>query len=464
MKKFWILFIFSALSLVACRKDDTTDNGETDLYYGNLFCASIMRSYYLWNEEMAEKINAWSSRTDPAKQVENCRYELDEWTCFYNNISTFQMAVDGVMQSMGFEFVVKYLNEEKTEIGAVVTFTYEGTSAREAGLKRGDVIVAIDGQKLMLTNYSNLLNRKIYQSNFIEVELQDGRNVTLDSKKMYLNPVHTVRTLDVEGKKIGYLHYTSFTQESCKELEKVFRQFREDGISELVLDLRYNGGGYAAVSTALASMIAPAEKVNGNSPFVKSIFNSVYTEYLEEHGTSMSTPFTPHPSILGEEIDAIGVNPGIQKLWVITGSMTASAAEELICGLEPYMDVTLVGRTTSGKFCGGNIITAADWYQSVGEGDNASKINWRSGLRLCANNGIYVMISRYTDCNGVTLSMPDGIDPDIPVSDDPLEAIPLGDPNERMLAAVLAQTKAPGSTPADDELPFEKPGFGLLIY
>ena len=477
MKKLWIslIFITLACTFTACHKDNSSkeESGSTyDLYYANLFCANIMRSYYYWNDEVADKIDAWSSKADAAKQVEACRYEMDRWTEYTTDVEAFSGNVNKTNRSMGFDFIVSYLDAEKTRVGAVVTFIYNGSPASEMGLKRGDAIVALDQITLTADNYRSLLTQKIFQANFVQLDLLDGRSIQLDAREGYLNPVQTVKTLDVNGKKIGYLHFSGFTLVACKDLESAFRQFKEDGISELVLDLRYNGGGYMQTSTVLASMIAPLDVVQERNVFNKNLYNRVYSEHLEEIGTKTDVNFAPQFDMRANDlgtIDAAGVNPGISHLWVIVGPNTASASESLICGLKPYMDVTLVGQTTYGKFCGGNIIPAADWYDALGETD--TKVNWQSGKRHTANCGIYVMTSVYADKNGLTLSMPSGIPADIAANDRPMDGFQLGDPSETMLATVLAlsATKAPvetpaGETPAGEALPFHKPGFGLLIY
>jgi C-terminal processing protease CtpA/Prc len=164
-----------------------------------------------------------------------------------------------------------------------------------------------------------------------------------------------------------------------------------------------------------------------------------------------------------------GANPDLRRLFVLTTASSASASESLVCGLKPYMDVILVGAQTSGKYCAGYLMDATKWYDEVknsleeGEYDKAKPYvtNW----------GMYVMYSRYADCNGVTLSMPDGIAPDVEVDDNPLDGHPLGDPSETMLAAALSlidgRTRSmdaplsPALTPVPDAP--RRPGFGVLV-
>ena len=153
-----------------------------------------------------------------------------------------------------------------------------------------------------------------------------------------------------------------------------------------------------------------------------------------------------------------GANPDLRRLYVLVTGSSASASESLVCCLKPYMDVTLVGAQTSGKYCAGYLMAAEDWYdrarKSLEEGE------YEKALPHVDNWGIYVMYSRYADCNGVTLSMPDGIAPDYEVDDDPLDGYSLGDPQETMLAFALGliegrtrsaeQAAAPALPPVPD--------------
>ena len=276
--------------------------------------------------------------------------------------------------------------------------------------------------------------------------MDDGRTLYLQSREMYENPVQTSTTLDYGGKRFGYLHYTNFTMDSCKDLETVFAGFKADGITDLVLDLRYNSGGYVITSVTLASMIAPLDAVENRSIYNKNVYNDLLTQSDED--VERFEKEVTYPSSSGQDVTVhpLKVNPGIEHLWVLTSGQTASASEALICGLKPYMDVTLIGKQTSGKFTGGVLVKATNWFDSLKD-------------------------ARYSDCNGVTLSMPDGISPDYEVSDNPADPTPLGSPQEKMLAAALSIATG-GPVPASVKSvsaqampePIRKPGFGVLIH
>jgi C-terminal processing protease CtpA/Prc len=461
--------IFSLLGILllasACQKMDPEDE-RTVRYYANTFAYNVMNTYYLWKDEVSDKIENWVTTEDPIKKVEAARYEMDKWTALYDNFSDVEGYFSGNLETFGLSFTLYYYDEAMTQVCAVVTYTYENSPARKAGLQRGDIIVTVDGELITPDNYPAQAS-KLWGTGSISLGLEDGRTVSLQSVQMYENPVHTATTFDYGGKRFGYLHFTSFTLDSCPDLETVFGQFKAEGITDLILDLRYNGGGYVTTSTALASMIAPPDVVKAKKVYNKDIYNDNLTQ-SEQDATRFEPEFTYEISS-GQEVTVhpLEVNPGIEHLWAIVTDDSASASEALICGLKPYMDVTLVGQQTYGKFTGCILLSATEWFDSITE----TTLDIEEGKAALPNWGIYLVVSRYADCNGVTLSMPDGITPDYAAKDRPKETFPLGDPSEKMLAATLSIATG-GPAPASVKSvsaqavpePIHRPGFGVLIH
>lgn len=461
--------IFSLLGILllasACQKMNPEDE-RTVRYYANIFAYNVMNNYYLWKDEVSDKIENWVTTEDPVKKVESSRYSMDRWTKLYEDYSSFESISTGNGETFGLDFTMYYYDEAHTQICAVINYTYENSPARQAGLQRGDAILSIDGEIMTPDNY-RAVGTKLIQDGSIALGMDDGRTLYLQSKEMYENPVHTSTTLDYGGKRFGYLHFTNFTLDSCKDLETVFAGFKADGISDLVLDLRYNSGGYVTTSIALASMIAPIDAVKNRSIYNKEVYNDILTQSDDE--VERFEQKVTYTSSSGQEVTVhpLEVNPGIQHLWVLVSGKTASASEALVCGLKPYMDVTLLGQQTSGKFTGGVLVKATNWFDSLKD----ASFDIEVGKKALPTWGLYVIISRYSDCNGVTLSMPDGISPDYEVSDNPADPAPLGSPQEKILAAALSIATG-GPVPASVKSvsaqavpePIHRPGFGVLIH
>ena len=463
--------IFSLLGLVllasACSKLPM-DEQRAVQYYSNCFAYNVMNTYYLWKDEpdAAREIGNWDTHADVFEKVDACRYSADLWTKLYEDCTPFENYINGSGLTYGLDVSVFYTNSQRNQVEAVVRFTYANSPARKAGLKRGDEILTIGGETMNKDNFSRIINR-LYTDTSIQLGLADGRVIQMDAADLYENPVHTALTFERNGVKYGYLHFTNFTLDACKDLETAFAQFKADGIQRLVLDLRYNTGGYVTTSTALASMIAPREVVARKDIFTIDIYNDVLSN--EDEDITRFTPEMTYTSkITGQEVTVkpLEVNPDLKHLWVLVTDESASASEALICGLKPYMDVTLVGEKTSGKFCGGSLIKAVDWFNTMEKYKALDNFNYNAAREAIPLWGLYVITSRYSDCNGVTLSMPDGIPADVDGYDKPYEGISLGDPAESLLTIALDSVKSasPDATLVPVENPLRRPGYGVLVH
>lgn len=460
--------------LASCNKitpDDDTKVKDPTTYYANLFAFNIMYTYYLWADEEMDAIKSWSYGDKPIEKVASLRYSadgklVDRWTELMEDCSSFVSSITGNGKTFGMDFVL--LRYGENGVVMEITYTYANSPSRKAGLKRGDVVTAVNGQELTMDNYVDILTEKIYDfPETVTLGMLEGENVQMTAVEMYADPVHVVKTLDAGGKKMGYVHFTNFTWEASLGLVEAFKQLKAEGIEELILDLRYNTGGYSQTAQVLGSLIAPPSVVQSGEVFNKEVYNSQLSAAMSGD-THFAGNFTLEG--IGKTLNTLEANPGVKHLWVITTGHSASASESLICGLYPYMDVTLVGSTTYGKFCGGYLIESDRFYNALAKED--SDVDWQAGKAATDGWGIYVIASRYADCNGITRSMPSGIPADYPATDDPRDGSDLGDPSESMLSVVLdlaagkpliaapALTKAPQQQP----LPFHKPGFGVLLY
>ena len=132
----------------------------------------------------------------------------------------------------------------------------------------------------------------------------------------------------------------------------------------------------------------------------------------------------------GENYIDQSYNIGLQKIYAIVSSGTASASESILVGLMPYVPIEIIGsENTHGKYCTGWVLSAPMWYTELtNQGSTPAGIsNW----------GFYVMVSRYADKDGNCPIMPNGFAPTINAKDKPNDGYPLGDARETMLAAAL---------------------------
>ena len=483
---FWITFL-CFLALLACKKEDQpySTEGETPVVeqeteqqktwrYANIFAMNTMNLYYLWQKEIASSLETWKTSDNPVEKVQKVRYKDDRWTEMIENFSDFQGSVSGTEKTYGFDFILYPYDNPLTTLCGVVKYTYEDSPARKAGLKRGDVIMKVNGKSIPYPNYTSIVFNELLGGDKLTVELMDGRTLTMDSVEMYENPVLLSKVFTAESKKIGYLHFTSFTLDACSDLIKVFKEFKEEGVSELILDLRYNGGGYVITEEVMASLIAPEEEVLAGSVLSTMVCNEGLSEYFKKQGTDTNTYFKTNFSFTSngqkQELSTMGANPGIQKLYVIMTSSTASASEAIVCDLSPYMPVSLIGEQTHGKFCTGLMMDAVEFFEDYA--DQLGTTVSEQGKKYTKNWGLYIMYSRFADKNGVTLCMPDGLHPDYEAEDDPLDGFQLGDPSETMLARALAlcgyqadtkATAAPAVSLERTPIPFKDKAYRILL-
>ena len=426
-------------------------------YYVNTFAWNVMDSYYLWRDEVAEAMTQWQNWEDPVKKVAEIRYkdaagkDIDRWTMVTDDFASFTGGVSGHTRTLGMDFVLYYTDKTRTRICAVVTYVHAGSPAAEAGIGRGDTVRTVNGYEMTKDNYRDLVSDGILGGGTVSLGFNNGRTVTLTAVDMYEDPVHTVRVLErPDGRKVGYLHYTSFTLDSCEDLVDVFDGFVREGINDLVLDLRYNSGGYVVTESVLASMLAPLAEVTAGSVFSTEVYNTELAKEMGDEPSCFKTDFVFKANGKTYAFSTAGANPDLPRLFVLVTGSSASASESLVCCLKPYMDLVLVGERTSGKYCAGFMMDAKKWYDAAK--DSLDEGMYEKALPYVDNWGMYVMYSRYADCNGVTLSMPDGIAPDYEVEDDPLDGHDLGDPEETMLAFALklleGRTRSSGPAPS----------------
>lgn len=426
--------------------------------YANFFAYNVMNDVYLWKQDIMAGLNSWEILGDPYAKVEQVRYkdktgaDVDKWTMMTNNYSGMVGGTEG--QATGTYgmaiYGVNYTNYKT--ICAHVLYTYPGSPAEQAGLKRGDMILQINGKPITNESY-----RELFNSNSIEVGLGKFENnqfvmtdkkVAMNSVDMYEDPVLVSKVFDCDGKKVGYLAYTSFTLESSNKLLDVCKQFKQAGVTELVLDLRYNGGGYVFTENVLASMLAPAAEVNAGSVFETEIWNDEYMAYYKKNKVDLNTYFeTEHKLSYNDKvynINTADANIGLNKIYALVTENSASASESILVGLMPYMDVEVIGKQTHGKYCSGVMLEGKEWYEDLVENykqnnyvfseEHPEFADWKNYIK---DWGIYVMISRYGDKDGNNPCMPNGLQPDVDAEDYYTESYALGDEREAMLRVAL---------------------------
>ncbi|WP_299287603.1 S41 family peptidase [uncultured Mucilaginibacter sp.] len=310
---------------------------------------------------------------------------LDPGTAKYSFIDQGQVATSLGGTNGDYGFSVFY----NTTSDLRVKYVYPGSPADKAGLVRGYQITAISGvPSLTYTNSSNsnytALVNAIFNSTTITMTVQKPDNTTfnttLNTANYTVNPVLKSKVLDLgNGKKIGYLVFNTFTvlDNAKPNLEPAFTSFTAAGVTDLVVDLRYNGGGSVQTAEYLSNLIVPPAKTN----------TVMYTQYYNDKLQNDKCPLfakklgldvTKYPGefkptnnqALFSKQGSLNIN---RVFFIVTGN-TASASELTINNLIPEMNVQLIGTTSYGKPVGfyGIPIGAYQYYTPEFESKNSA--------------------------------------------------------------------------------------------
>jgi carboxyl-terminal processing protease len=210
------------------------------------------------------------------------------------------------------------------------------------GMQRGDTIISIDGHSPLeiIEGALPAVNTDGVERTFVLADATGTqRTLVVHSRLFRMQPIATWQVMDATRNgqpiKVGYLAYNQFVTYSTSLLGFVTEHMEWAGVSEVVLDLRYNGGGAVITSRDLASMLGGSQ--TEGATFAKLLFNDKHAE------ENLMVPFDTAAQRFSQPVE------GLKRLVVITSGGTASASEMLINGLRPYMQVVLVGDRTYGK-------------------------------------------------------------------------------------------------------------------
>ena len=446
--------------------------------YINQFCYDQMSYYYLWWKDI-DKSN-WMLGDDPIKKVKSIRYEEDRWTAAMEDITPYTDTSATTYGTYGYDFQPYWADKEETHVVAVVRMVYPDSPADKAGLKRGSVIMKMNGRNIENKNedYNALLSSASLNLSVYDPETDTTKDVKMTPTNMYLDPVLFEKVFDCGGKKVGYLYFNDFNSfDSATRLIEVAKKFKQEGVTELVLDLRYNGGGYVIIEELLASLLAPEANVKNGDLYQTAVYNdSPYSKAEKaETNTYFKTKFNWTSKYIdknGEEqkkeysYDTSDANIGLNKIYALVSNQSASASEATLVSLMPYMDVEVIGKQTGAKHCTGVMVTAAGYYEyqealleylKKYKNDENYKEYYKSlnefmtyysaWKNYVGKWGLYVMISTYADKNGDNPCRPNGIVPEIEIDDNPEEPYALGDDREAMLRVALTEAGYTDFTP-----------------
>ncbi|MGC9309047.1 MAG: S41 family peptidase, partial [Thermoplasmatota archaeon] len=319
----FLWFSFLSIFLQGCgERDDFMQHSELLSHNAVKELYTIMYDYYLWYDNLPSVPLYYYN--DPETLMEDVVYTpVDRWS-FVSTVEEMKKYFEtGAMIGYGVLFLTR---DDDLWVG----YLYDDSPLKKMGVKRGWRLQNVDGQKVNSSNLGDVIgDGQSHTLTFLD-EDTSLKSVTASPSEVNINTVVYSSIIDIDSTKAGYMVLESFIEPSIAEINSVFSSFVAEGIDELILDLRYNGGGLISVAEHLGNSIA-AQKTSGNI-FFKYIFN-------DKQSSSNEIIYFRNNDY----------NLGLNRLIVITTNNTASASELVINGLKPYIDVVLVGTTTHGK-------------------------------------------------------------------------------------------------------------------
>ena len=240
-----------------------------------------------------------------------------------------------------------------------VRFTEPNSPAALADIKRGSQILEVDGADFVNGNNVDVINAGLFpeeagESHEFKLLEPDGTIITktIVSADVVSSPVQNTKVIETEIGKVGYLQFNSHIGLAQEGLIDAVKQFSDENVSEVVVDLRYNGGGLLALASQFAYMVA-GDNATNNRTFEKTIFNDKYPSTNPVTGSSLSpTPFYDKKidyvsyQFTSEDLPSLD----LQRIFVLTTGSTCSASEAFMNGLRGIdIDVIQIGNKTCGK-------------------------------------------------------------------------------------------------------------------
>ena len=449
MKKFFMPVLLLGVILTSCSKDDEINEVEevevveelTELEKEKLeindFVWKGMNNIYLYKAQIPklgddyfstqtalnEYLLEWS---DPEDLFYNGLVfkDLDKFSWIVDDYSELENYLAGSSKSAGFRYGFAYAPKSETKVVAFVIYVSPEGPADLAGLKRGDYISKVNGTEMTVNNYLTIFNPEVLELGRSIVKddalVPNGDPITVSKAVYKENPIAVDKVFTVDGVKIGYLYLSTFLGEfgiDDVKLNDVFGKFKSENIDELIVDLRYNSGGYSEFSADLASMVTGQFE---GQILTQQLWNDNWMEYWEKNDQEAIYNRFDSEVSTEQAINSLNLN----RVYVIETDRSYSASESFLIALEPYIEVIHVGQNTGGKFQGSVTV-----YDSKG-------VFTKEGINPNHKYAIQPLIYKYANSDGYT-DFVGGLTPDIKMEEKIYNLGQLGELDEPLLARTI---------------------------
>lgn len=329
----YLCFLLLSLFFSSCRKD----NPKPDYPIGsneniNSWVLDSMKVFYYWNKSLPQKPDF---SLTPLIFFSGIKNASDRFSLLIDPAKPLTYN-PSLVAALGIDFVSLEISGNTQSI---ITLVIPGSEAEQAGIKRGDKLTSLNGTTLSSSNAATLINQSIAQGR-ISLTIE-GRtdNIAYNSSYPADRPVYLSKVIEANGKKIAYIFFNSFANRAIADLKSAFSSFRSGQATELIIDMRYNGGGDVGIAALLTALVAPVQAAY------------IFGEYRGNSsiGTQRNS-FSKELSRISQSTDQLtGYRLPLSRVFILTGRHTASAAELVANNLSPYISVVRIGEQTIGK-------------------------------------------------------------------------------------------------------------------
>lgn len=327
----------------------------------NFWLRSWSNNTYLWYDEIQDQNPAnFSNTLDYFAELKtfattSSGNPKDRFHFTYDTDEYEQLVSSGASAGYGAEWVLLASSPPRD---VRVAYTEPNSPATSVNLARGAKILEVDGVDMVNGSDTNTLNAGLFPSGEGEtheflIEETDGttRTITMTSEIVSADPVQNEKIINTGSGNVGYLTFNTFgIVDAEAELINAFETFEAQGVTDLIVDLRYNGGGFLAISSQLAYMVAGGSATS-NRTYNRMMFNDKHPTINPVTGQTLSpTPF--YSTSLGFSVNQGQALPqlNLNRVFVLSSSRTCSASEAFINGLRGIdIEVILIGDDTCGK-------------------------------------------------------------------------------------------------------------------
>lgn len=334
---FLVLTIIGIISFCSCTSDDQSSSEVTDMVHSdnvylefNKWIYAQMNHDYLWRNDMPDSLLC-DYDLPPVDFYKSLLSSKDRFSYCETNSSYNPLKPE---QHLGYEYQTYELSDGGVFAQVLLVTNPE---LKIKGLKRGDIIVGQLGGSIIVRG-------KIEQNRLAPIDTIEASNPFVDNQTVYLDSIYVV-----DSRKIGYLCYLKFDE--IIDLVPVIKRFYDANINEMILDLRYNPGGYVSTCKYLSNSIVNEKGYDGI--FQQCTYNDIITKEKErETGSGISVNRFTIPNNGKNALGTPMYGLNLKRVFVLTSKNSASASEAAIISMRPYMDVVIIGENTYGKGVG----------------------------------------------------------------------------------------------------------------